>query len=41
MEEKKYLDVEQEFWSYEKEGDAIVGIYISNQNECGTWLDGF
>jgi len=33
--EKKYDDVEQEFWEYEKEGDAIVGIYISNQSEVG------
>ena len=35
MEEKKYSDVEQEFWSYEKEGDAIVGIYETNQENVG------
>ncbi|MBA7624001.1 hypothetical protein ES703_31405 [subsurface metagenome] len=35
MEEKKYSDVEQTFWEYEKEGDAIVGVYISNQDNVG------
>jgi len=34
--EKKYEDIQQEFWSFEKEGDAIVGIYLSSQSEVGS-----
>lgn len=35
MEEKKYEDIEAEFWSPEKENDAVVGIYLSSQDEVG------
>lgn len=35
MEEKNYEDVEQTFWEYEKEGDSIVGVYISKQEDVG------
>jgi len=35
MTEKKYEDVEAQFWNYENKGDFVAGIYLSNQSEVG------
>ena len=34
--EKKYEDLEQQFWIPENENDAVVGIYLSSQSEVGS-----
>lgn len=33
--EKTYEDIEAEFWSPEKENDAVVGIYLSSEDNVG------
>lgn len=35
MGEKNYEDIEQEFWEYKEENDAVSGIYLSMQTGAG------